>query len=233
MNQTDERRDFRMLMVQPDAIPVQGTLYFLDGHYLFRYHDGTRIISKFVTARDLGAAFLQTEQDSGWIAPGIVRMGACARGEWFVYSAPAQKVTIGLSGKLNGNESLTIPIPRTVMMGIDDQYFLWALKDEYFNPGSDACLAPFPNVGQDGKICWGQNHPQKADAQHARRVFDLFFGSIFNGDLAAHKSVSQPNDVRIMLRDLAAKKAKHYPVNDLVTGGKIGSLIENKIKGTR
>lgn len=231
MNQTDEpqTQTFEMLALQPENFPVQGALYFLDGHYLFRYGDGKKIRSKFVTSKDLAAAFSQTEQDTGWITPGIVRMGSCTRGTWSVYSAPEQKVTIGLSEA----ESLEIPIPRTVWLGIEDAHFVWALKDRRFEPGAQAYHAPFPNVHPDGRICWGQNRIPKADPKKVRGIFELFFGSLFNGDLVGNKSASQPNDVRIALRELAEKKARGYPVHDLVPGGlnKIGSLIENKIKG--
>lgn len=218
---------YQALAMQPDPdFPVHGTLYFLDGHYLFRYNDGNKVSSKFVTAADLAAAFSHTEQDTGWLDAGIVRVGSNPQGTWFCYSAPAQKVEISLTNE----RPLTVPIPRTVLLGIDNGWYLWALKEKYFQLSAQAYKAPFPNVHPDGKICWGQNTAPKADPNKAREVWALFFSSPFNGDLADHKSNARPEDVRAVMRGLAEEKARTYPLNDLVSAGmQIGKLIDNKI----
>ena len=85
----------------PLPVYASGALYFLDsGDFLLRYRmeqsnqdcpapEGN---GKFVTVRDVQAAFGGAEVDTGWIQHGIIRCGYCAQGDWFVYAAPFQKM---------------------------------------------------------------------------------------------------------------------------------------------
>jgi hypothetical protein len=56
---------------------AEAALYFLpQGHYLFCWQEEAGLTgSKFVTVDDLAAAFSNSERDTGWLAPGIVRAG--------------------------------------------------------------------------------------------------------------------------------------------------------------
>src|SRR5271157_5947161 len=113
-----ELASMKMLNIPEDpTIPVNGMLYFLDGQYLFRYRGEHGMESKFVTAIDLAAAFSQSEQDTGWLTAGVVRCGSSSKGRWFVYSAPAQKIEISISGA-SGIEEIKVPFPRTVLFGL-------------------------------------------------------------------------------------------------------------------
>lgn len=92
MADTKTRPVFQVLAPPADpAIEYQAALYFLDGHYLFRSRENQGWKFKFVTSDDVMAAFTSRERDSGWLPSGIVRAGSNKAGEWFVYSAPAQK----------------------------------------------------------------------------------------------------------------------------------------------
>lgn len=214
-------------MTTESAFKFDAELFFLEsGHYLFRsFVDGVRT-SKFVTARDVAAAFTQQESDSGYIPSGVVRVGANAGGPFFVYSAPRQKVTITLPRPDDGDASeATIPIPRTVLLGHGDNYYLWALRDDHFSINYDAYRAPFPNVYETGRICWGGNRVENADATRARVIWEMFFKTPFNNDLANGKSTQSPNNVCTLLYGLNA--ANKYPVSDLVpTHSDIKTLID-------
>lgn len=204
--------------IQDPPFEAEAALYFMaGGHYLFRRADNGNYQSKFVTALDVAAAFSQHEVDSGWMPAGVVRCGHCAKGAWFVYSAPAQRVSVFLQGEPY-DQQIEIPIPRTVLLGVGESYYLWALKTSHFDPMEEAFRAPFPNIyGNTEKICWGTNRPGEADPGKAREVWDLFFRTPFNGDIADHKSVKASGDVRYMLDALAERKAKKYPADDLVS----------------
>jgi hypothetical protein len=212
---------------QDPKIDYDAALYFLDGHYLFRQKRRTGWVSKFVTAEDVRAAFTGQENDSGWLPAGIVRAGTSKAGKWFVYSAPTQKATI----QFEGDEApIKIPLPRTLLVGVGANYYLWALTGEHFEPGAIAHAAPFPNVHGDGRICWGAATPPRADPEKARGVWKLFFETPFNNHLIDRKSKAHPEDVRSQLRALEGKR--EYPTNDLQpTMAAASSLIERIIKG--
>jgi hypothetical protein len=204
---------------------ARAALFFLEGgHYLFRDCGANQESSKFVTSIDVAAAFSRQEIDTGWLPAGIVRYGHNAKGPWFVYSPPAQKVQV-----IIGDDHVAIPIPRTVLVGNGAMYYLMALKGKHFEHQADGYHAPFPNVYIDGRICWGQNTPPEAWPEHARQVWDLFFSTPFNGDLANGKSKQEKTDVRVLLRELG--KANRYPENDLVEiNTTIGYAIERLVK---
>lgn len=207
------------------AFNYSAALYFLAaGHYLFRSHDKHgAVISKFVTANDVGAAFTGQDQDSGWLPPGVVRCGAGAQGPWFVYSAPRQKVEC----TIEDHGQFTIPIPRTVLLGIGASYYIWALQAKHFEPQADPYKAPFPNVYPSGQICWGAHTPPEADPQNARQVWELFFRLPFNQDLAGNKSNAHKDNVIDHLVTLAESGANTYPHDDLV--GIHPGAIQNRI----
>jgi len=213
----------------------QAALYFLEqGHYLFCDQNGKKKTSKFIAASDIAAAFAGQEQDSGWFPAGVLRCGHNTGGAWFVYSAPPQKVEITLEGDpLPGSlpeGKITIPIPRTVLVGAHKQYRIWALKGSRFEHSTNAYHAPFPNVHANGEICWGLNEPPKVHPGAARQAWELFFRLPFNRDLANGKSSRYPSDVRRLLAELDGKRT--FPCEELVEMHKtIRHLVEETIGG--
>jgi len=216
---------------------VLASLYFLDGgHYLFRYTEDDREASKFVTSVDVAAAFSMKEIDTGWLPAGIVRCGQNAGGPWFVYSTPAQKVKITLEkyAMSGANLPLIVPAPRLVLIGSGNSYRLAAMHGKHFEHDNLAYHVPFPNVYPDGRICWGTNTPPEARPENARKVWELFFASPFNADLAGKKSHAHLKDVRDQLLELDRKGARSYPVNDLISMNiSIERMVEHAIGGDR
>ena len=209
---------------------IDAALYFLDGQYLFKSFAENSTRAKFVTAKDVAAAFDGREEDTGWLAPGVVRCGHNAGGDWYVYSTPPQTVLINLD---DGEEisTIQIPIPRLVMLANGGLFYLWALADKAFTPEATAYKAPFPNVHENGRICWGTNTAPKISLAKAREPWKLFFETPFNAHLVNGKSQAFTNDVRRALRGLADRKVRRYPADDLITEcSKIGRLIEMRIE---
>ena len=226
------------------ALPPFATaaLYFmLSGDFLFTFraendeHSRDPLAkegSKFVTVNDVQAAFSGKDVDTGWIAPGVVRCGYCSKGDWFVYVADQQVIPLQvlLAGD-QGLKKIKVPIPATVMIGVGMQYSLFALAHPY-TPDTRLFRAPFPNIHDDGSICWGQNTPPKAHHRNARAAWQLFFESQFNGDLANGKSEKYGSDVRRMLVYVSRNKFDHWPAADLIeTRGSLRYAI-NSIVGT-
>ncbi len=204
-------------------------LYWIDGgHYLFRHVDNGRSITKFVTAADVAAAFSGQLEDSGWLTPGVVRFGQSVQGPWYVFFAPPAKATITLEG--NGDIEgvpIPLPLPGLVLLGIGRTHYVWAVKTSEFNPDNPAYYAPFPNVYDDGHVCWGVNAPPEVKREVAARTWRLFLDSPFTASLLAGKSAAYPMDVRLQLRKVVMSKAKTYPVDDLrpVHGLSIAGVI--------
>ena len=212
-----------------DKFSAVASLHFLySGHYLFRYQEDGREASKFVTSPDVAAAFSMKEIDSGWLPAGMVRWGVNAGGPWFVYSTPGQKVKLSLDDDI----TLTVPAPRLVLVGSGTLYWLAATTTQHFEADAFAYLAPYPNVYQDGKICWGTNSPPEATPENVRKVWDLFWTAPFNADLAGKKSKAHSKDVRDQLRALAEKPVRSYPKSDLISMNiSIEFLVEKAIGG--
>lgn len=193
----------------------QAALYFLkDGYFLFRNNTGERPSSKFVTAADVTAAFSKQETDTGWIGENIMRCGYTERGHWYVFFLPMQKVNI----LLHGEGLLNVPLPPLVMVGVGYTYSIFAMKEKHFSPRSPLFAAPFPNVqaNSSGTICWGNAKPPEAKHTEAKRMWDLFLASEFNGHTIEQKSKAHPQDIRQTLLELAASNAKVFPLKDLV-----------------
>jgi len=205
---------------------ADAALYFLpQGHYLFRWREESGLSgSKFVTSDDLQAAFANSERDTGWLAPGIVRTGYGKAGEWFVLHMPPQKITIHLLDV----GTLTVPTPALVMAGAGRSYHLWALK-EPFSHQVRLFDAPFPNVHGGGQICWGNNTPPLANPANAQSAWRLLFESPFNGHLVQGKTRQHKDDVRKLLVKLNGKSK--FPLSQLIAErGNLNSNIERLFK---
>lgn len=209
-------------------------LYFLDaGHLLYRRHrgDGTTA-TKFVTIEDVAAAFTGVETDTGWMAEGVRRAGYCAHGPWFVFIQPPQKTRLTLTTDADGLETVAVPLPLLVFVGVGNQFYVAAAKGDAFDPKAKIAHCPLPNVHTDThQICYGGNAPPRADAANAAAAWEMFIASPFNNHLAGGKARSEPysEDIRQLLRRLAEKRARAFPADELVvTGQSVETFIRQK-----
>jgi PRTRC genetic system protein B len=175
---------------------------------------------KFVSMKDVAAAFSGHEADSGWIVPGVCRHGSGLRGEWYLYYVPPQRLSFNLQGQ---NDPLTLPMPALIFGGVELTYFIWALEQpldlqaprESF-AGIRLCSAPFPNVSASGQICFGANALPRASVATAGAVWQIFQASIFSDHSVGGKSKKYGTDIRDLWAHLNKRKARHYPIEDLV-----------------
>lgn len=205
-----------------DPVSEQTALLFLNGQFALRYLDeraGLQI--KWLAPEAVRAAFNRIPVDSGWLPPEVRRWGHTPRGEYAVMFVPAQKHTLRLAnsweGRFPGKRLLKInvPLPALVFAGIGTAYCVWACRAA---PRSDAAahVAPLPNVGRDGHICFGDNHPPSAKPETLAQAWKVFMTSPFNDHLIGDASKAYPGDVREQLLALADGHADIYPVDDLV-----------------
>lgn len=199
-------------------------LFFLPGQFVFRtFEQGREVVTKALLAEQVARAFHEYSADSGWLPTGrraLLRtlMGA-PRGD-LVASCEAAGVKRVLCIDATGEiVELRIPLPTLVLFGKGrGEFHLAATKDP--NPGPDSKLyaAPCPNVGSGdgGRICFGRNEPPEASPGEIEAVWELFWGSPFSMDHSAQKSRSEPEDVRNLWKTLHDRKARRFPMSELV-----------------
>lgn len=197
---------------------VMAALYCLiSGDFLFYYRTkddpNSPWVSKFLTMPDVAAAWTQVEWETGWVPNGIMRKGRCPLGNFYVYYKPPLRIKLTLTDDLAG--VWDIPIPATVLVGVGDSHYLWALKGKEFHPNANVCAAPFPNIYDDGRICWGANTAPDVNEHVAEETWKLFFQTPFNNHLVGNKCKPYPEDVRQLLVGLAKQKARVFPINSL------------------
>ena len=195
--------------MEPDY-PIDASLNFVGDQLLFKWRrlDGTEC-GKFIAPSAARAAFSHVPIDTGWIKPGVTRWGMNHNGEWTVIFIPPSVHKLILNPK--AKRPISAPLPGLVFLHQEHNSHVWAISEPEFSPEAIVHYAPLPNVGSDGRICFGSN---SISGLNTMATWTLFIGSPFNNHSANGKSKLEPTDVRNLLKQLSGKK--EYPVNDLV-----------------
>ncbi len=191
------------------------TLIILEGQYLIRYQKDNQTLTQFISSEAVRNAFSELPIDSGFLSPGIVRIGSHQKAQWIVkFIPPSRHNSLTLENRSNF-QILSIPLPGLVLIGVNQQYYLWAIKSKLFDPQSQAYNAPFPNINPfNGRICFGANPVPIALATTINDVWNLFIKAPFNGDSVSGKSRQFPQDIRRQWENLT--NTKSYPLRDLI-----------------
>jgi hypothetical protein len=112
-------------------------------------------------------------------------------------------------------ETLTLHLPPLVLVGIGSSYHLWALAEAEARAHSQLFYAPFPNIYQEAHICYGANQVAPVAQDGMRQALKLFSEAPFGAASIAGKSQRYPDDVRLLLQEVARSGAP-YPLDDLV-----------------
>lgn len=197
----------------------EAAILITSGQYLLYARVGkNELAPKGVSAQTLRQAFLGEPVDSGWLPPGVVRCGSGPGGPFFVKCIPAgvHDLLLVLPESTRPTQ-ITLPLPPLVFAGNHMTYYVWALQTNGCEPTAFLYHAPFPNVYQDGRICFGQNHPPAVSEKTLESTWKLFLSSPFNSDLCGNKSHAFPHNVQVQLLDVATDPhATTYPVHDLI-----------------
>jgi hypothetical protein len=133
---------------------------------------------------------------------------------------PPSVTTMLLDGDRQGRvDTLAVPLPALVMLGVETKYYLWALKEKEFSPGAVIHNAPLPNINSDGTVCFGANKVPRASGDAVSKVWSLFWESPFSDHSVQGKSAAHPSDIRRVIRGLTKRgrpAARQYPTDDLV-----------------
>lgn len=128
----------------------------------------------------------------------------------------------------NSPVALRVPLPGLVMLRQTDHerspsYSVYAVKKRPTSLDADLFLAPLPNVFNSGAICWGTVQRVSDEGLSGASLAEdwtMLLGSSFGDHACSGKSKSHKSDIRQKLIQLEAKKAKRYPVSDLVSARK-------------
>jgi hypothetical protein len=201
------------LHLSPLEADVTARLSFLvSDELLFQWRAGENVQCKLISAQDARRAFANIDDDSGWLPEGVVRTGRNSRGSWVVYVAPPGHTRI----TTDQGEALYIPIPMSLFLGWGRRYYLYALQGKKFDPNATVYRAPFPNVYDNGRICWGSHKVGEVTPANIGKSWKLFFGTTFNNHIASGKTVSHEDNALNLLRELSAEEKKIFPTGELV-----------------
>lgn len=201
--------------ILPDG--AEAALLFYEGQYRFvsRSPDGDAV--KFLGPDAVAQAFTRESVDSGWLGPEIVRTGRTARGPFAVAFLPesAREIVLDAVGD-RPRMTIAVPVPALVAVGSSYGLHLVAVDDDAFSPNLTCYYPPFPNLYTESRVCWGANRQPRVDAANLVTAVDLFFGTAFNRNEAAGRSLKYSKDVVDHLERLSRRRARAYPVDDLV-----------------
>jgi PRTRC genetic system protein B len=214
------------------AALADAALYFVEGQYLFHHRSDKDEEVKYLSPSVVRQAFLLESVDSGWLSAEAVRWGTGSRGEYVIsFYRPARFELLVRASEDVAEMIMTVPLPGMIFAGCNQTWFVWSVKAHRFSPDLELFHAPLPNVAANGLICFGQNQHPSVNQDGAHAAWQLFINSAFNTHHVDGKSHEFPQDILLRLASLSARKARRYPLRDLVSlgctvGDAARSLIE-------
>ncbi|MGI8641417.1 MAG: hypothetical protein ACR2MG_15905 [Pyrinomonadaceae bacterium] len=216
---------------------AKAALFFLEGHYQLNWREGSVERTKFLSPAQIGRAFSTKDAfDSGWLETLVLRFVQEKRTHKILSVLPAgrRKIFITDPRPIDERETdaetvgesileLEVPLPTLLLIGSGQKYYLWATLEKAVNQKSKISHAPFPNLDDSGAICFGKNTAPECRLDTIETVWQLILDSPFNGDRAADRCRTNPEDVRKLLFQINGKKA--FPKNALIkTNHTVGEL---------
>ena len=130
---------------------------------------------------------------------------------------PPQEVNVTIATGHLRYRQLTIPTPPAVGLFLAGKLEgLFAVEQRPLTLDTPLYRFPSPNVGHDGKICWGNSK--------GGRSYQDFWATAFNDHLAQAKSKAMPDHIldfweKIKIKRVNQSKRPPYPLDDLVPAG--------------
>jgi PRTRC genetic system protein B len=200
------------------AAEAEAAIYFVEGQYLFHERGERGETIKYLSPSLVKHAFAMEPVSSGWLSPETLRWGTCNKGDYVIsFYRPARRRLLIQNDDGETSSALTIPLPGLVFAGLDQSWYVWAVRARRFAPDLELFHAPLPNVGGTGLICFGKNSHPEVGKHGAQAAWELFISSPFNSHHSDGKSCKYPRDVISNLSFLHQRKAARYPVRDLVS----------------
>ncbi len=206
----------RCIATKTNNPDIQAQLLFLSGQYILVTTEGDRTDYKFVSPNSVKEAFVAEPTDSGFLPVNTVRWGHNSRGEYLVQFYPPKLYQFALTNFADDSLiMLNVPMPGLLFAGCDRNYWLWATATKKFDAEAKLYNAPLPNIS-GGTICFGDNKPAPCSPLGIAHAWKMLWLSPFSDHSTQNKSKNEPADVRKSLLNLHNRKARRYPIKDLV-----------------
>lgn len=199
--------------VPPDA---SAALYFLPGQYLFANFQEGQVSLKALSSDQVARAFRKVHTDTEWLDRRVIRYREAPEGNAILSYEPAGVRKILVEYSSGSVEELTVPLPTLILLGKGRDYYLWAATSAIVSARTQLAVAPLPNIGS-GKICFGKNEVPETHPSTVKTVWKLIFETPFNKDHSNSRCNTEPEDIRVLLRKLAADKMRKFPKTQLIT----------------
>lgn len=196
-------------MSEPSHYPRARLDLYEEAVILTRYEGADRT-SYPVAIDDLVAAFSRVPVASGLLPPNCLFWGRENGQTHITIYVPGRRWRLQTAER-----SFHIPLPPLVLAGVGERYRVFAVKLRPQATPIELYHCPTPNVHPSGVICQGSAPFPVCANDTIEQALSLFLeGSLFNGDLAANKSQSYPEDVRHLWQQL--EDARRFPVGELM-----------------
>jgi hypothetical protein len=198
------------MMSEPLQYPHARLDLYEEAVILTRYEGDDRRTSYPVAVDDLVVAFSRVPLSSGLLPPNCLYWGRANGETRMAVYVPGRRWRVQTAER-----AFYIPLPPLVFLGAGVQYRVYAVKRRPRAMPFELYHCPTPNVHPDGVICQGSAPFPACAGETIEQALSLFLeGSLFNGDLAAGKCRSFPDDVRKLWIQFVG--AKHFPIGELV-----------------
>lgn len=193
---------------------VAELIFLKDGQLIFCERDQGVHTAKFVSAADVKGAFDPVLTDSGWLPQDVVRWGSGDGKQWVVLFKPSQRYNLILKEPQGRQTTINVPLPSLVILVLDHNMWVWAVKTPVFRPDTLPFQVPLPNNTNEGLVCFGANKHEPASLETANGIWETWISGAFTGESCTNRSKGYPDDVRERLRLLQTQKK--YPHSDLI-----------------
>lgn len=197
-------------MSEPIQYPRARLDLYEEAVILTRYEGADRRTSYPVAVDGLVAAFSRVPLSSGLLPANCLFWGRENGQTRIAIYVPGQRWRLRTAERV-----FDVPLPPLVFAGAGEQYRVFAVKRRPRQMPIELYHCPTPNVHSNGAICQGNTpFPVCANDTIGQALSLLLEGSLFNGDLAANRCRSFPDDVRKLWMRLEG--AKRFPKAELL-----------------
>jgi hypothetical protein len=201
-------------MSEPVQYPRVRLDLYEEAVILTRYEGHDRRTSYPVAVDDLVAAFSRVPVTSGRLPANCLFWGRENGQTRIAIYVPGRRWQLQTAERI-----FHIPLPPLLFAGAGEhgargRYRVFAVKRRPKAMPFELYRCPTPNIHPTGVICRGNTPFPPCASDTVEQALNLFLeGSLFNGDLAANKCRSFPDDVRKLWEKLEG--AKRFPVDEL------------------